>query len=273
MLVNITQTRCIGCGLCVTDCPQKNLMIKDGRAATVNDACMQCGHCVAICPENAVDIDDYDMNDVVEITKTLPMINSVGLLNTIKARRSMRQFKEMPVERDKLAKIIEAGRYTPTASNRQEISYIVVQNKIQKFRGLVIEALGKAGEATLKQEDISALSRGYAERWINIYNQYLEQPTVKDGLFFKVPALILIAGDSALDIGLVASNMELMAETQGLGVLYSGFISRACQHNAEIKALLGIKPQHEVMSTLLVGYPDVTYARTAPRKKPEISWS
>jgi nitroreductase len=66
--------------------------------------------------------------------------------------------------------------------------------------------------------------------------------------------------------------MELMACAQGLGVLYSGFLTRACA-SKKIKAAVGIPEGKEVLTVLLVGYPDVKYRRTAPRKKADIVWA
>jgi len=54
-------------------------------------------------------------------------------------------------------------------------------------------------------------------------------------------------------------------------VLYSGFISAALRSNPEAQALLGIgdKP---IVICLVLGYPKVTYQRTAPRKSADIVW-
>ena len=62
-MVNIDNEKCIGCGLCVSDCVADNIVIENGKATLIN-SCLQCGHCVSICPMNAVTIPDYDMNDV-----------------------------------------------------------------------------------------------------------------------------------------------------------------------------------------------------------------
>jgi len=44
-------------------------------------------------------------------------------------------------------------------------------------------------------------------------------------VFFGAPIVILIAGDNPIDARLTASNMELVVCANGLGVLYSGFIT------------------------------------------------
>jgi nitroreductase len=44
-------------------------------------------------------------------------------------RRSIRKYKETPVEREKILSILEAARIAPSAGNRQPWHFIVVENK------------------------------------------------------------------------------------------------------------------------------------------------
>lgn len=272
VMVIIEQTKCIGCGFCIKDCFPNNLMLKDGKATTIHNSCMQCGHCIAVCPANAIYINDYDMDNITELSKDSQIISPESLMYLIKSRRSIRHFKEKSIEKEKIRNIIEAGRYTPTGGNLQDISYVVVEEKMQEFRSLAINSLGNLSDNILKNKENTPLLRYYAKRWKEIHNKYMDDPMNKDNLFFHAPTVILITGTSTLDIGLAASNMELMTYTQDLGMVYSGFITRACQQNTEIKEFLGIKEQHEVQACMVIGYPDVTYLRTVPRKKPEVQW-
>ena len=52
-------------------------------------------------------------------------------MNTLEAiitRRSTRKFSDKPVEREKLDKIIESGRYAPSGGNSQTCHFIVIRN-------------------------------------------------------------------------------------------------------------------------------------------------
>lgn len=46
----------------------------------------------------------------------------------VKKRRSIRKYKPIPVEEDKLARVLEAGRLAPSAANRQPWHFIVVKD-------------------------------------------------------------------------------------------------------------------------------------------------
>ena len=45
--------KCVGCGLCVSLCPTKNLSLRDGKA-TAEDRCTMCYRCISRCPQKAI---------------------------------------------------------------------------------------------------------------------------------------------------------------------------------------------------------------------------
>lgn len=45
---------CIGCGSCLSDCPQSCIDMADGRAVIRQQNCLHCGNCAAVCPAGAV---------------------------------------------------------------------------------------------------------------------------------------------------------------------------------------------------------------------------
>jgi len=62
--VSIDEQRCKSCGLCVSVCPVKILVISDQlntrgyRPATCIDQmkCISCGSCAAVCPDVAIEL-------------------------------------------------------------------------------------------------------------------------------------------------------------------------------------------------------------------------
>ena len=75
----------------------------------------------------------------------------------------------------------------------------------------------------------------------------------------------MIAGTRELDAGMAAQNIENMAVAMNMGALYNGYLRRLFNSSPEIKSLLGAGDK-EILCCMLLGYPDVRYVRTAPRK-------
>lgn len=149
------------------------------------------------------------MSDVVEYNQEKFTIDSDTLLNFIKFERTVRQFKEKDVENEKILKIIEAGRFTQTASNAQNVNYIVVKDQIQEVRKITLEVLNSLGEYVLKSST-NTLYKRYAKMWIKMYNDFISNPLGADYLFFKAPVLIIVTSEHPLNAGLASANMKLM---------------------------------------------------------------
>ena len=69
-MVTIDHGACVGCGLCVRDCFEKNLVIEDGIARVLG-TCFECGHCIAVCPKNACAIDDMPTDGIRPVSAPL----------------------------------------------------------------------------------------------------------------------------------------------------------------------------------------------------------
>lgn len=272
-MFSVDKEKCIGCGQCVKDCPVRTISLVDNKAEINNDRCIKCGHCIAICPVNAVSTDTYDMTEVKPYEKEKFTVKSENLLNFIKFRRSVRRFKKEEVSKEDILKIIEAGRYTQTGSNSQDVSYIVLTEKVEEFKNLAYESLKNRGEYILANltPETEYLKR-YAEFWIRMYNEHQQNPAVNDELFFNAPCAIFVVANSPLNGGLASANMANMIEALGLGTFFSGFSAVAIQNDAKLAEFLGLEDSKNLISCIVLGHPDVKYKRTTPRKKADINW-
>lgn len=272
-MFKVDNEKCIGCGRCIKDCFPMDIEIVEGKAKINNVTCMKCGHCIAICPVAAVSTDDFNMEAVNNYDKEEFSVDADNLLNFIKFRRTVRQFKDKDVENEKLSKIIEAGRFTQTGSNRQDVSYIVVKEDLQQLKALAFESLKTIGEDMLANltSETTAYAR-YAKMWLKMYEAFKNDPIKNDKLFFNAPAIVIVTADSAVNGALASSNMELMTNALGLGTFFSGFFVMASQKSKTIMDLLEIKDGKQIVTCMVIGYPDVKYSRTVPRKEADISW-
>lgn len=247
--VIINQDICIGCGKCVGDCVSEKLALVNGKAQFMYERCILCGHCYAICPVNAVTLTKYgEINE--EKPVPFDIIDSDKLLSFMKSRRSIRRFTDERVSEEDIAKIIEAGRYCPTGTNAQDYSFTVITDSLDELEKDAVSVFRKAQKIGGK---LSA---------------YIRNSTIDDHFFFKgAPLVIVVNGKGKTSPCLASSYMELMAESLGLGVLYSGFFIAAAKLMPKISKKLHTPDGHDPVTCLVIGYPDVKYERIPPRNE------
>lgn len=261
-MVVIDEKKCIGCGLCAADCIAQSIVIEE--KARIKKDCFQCGHCVAVCPQGAVSIPEYDMVDVEKYDADSFAVNPEQLLHSIKFRRSIRNYKPEAVPEDVLRMLAEAGRYTATAKNSQSNGFVFVQKEMGELKDRVWQFIDDIAHKDIREIDKAFLP-------YLVFNQRRKKDATDDYLFRNAPVVLYVVSDSALDAGLAAQNMEMMGVSLGLGMLYNGYLARVSDANAELKEWLGIEDR-KICACMLLGYPAVHYARTAPRKPAEIIW-
>ncbi len=248
-VIRIDREKCIGCGLCVKDCPASFLSLQNGKATTGGPGCIECGHCYAICPAEAVEMKGYSYEGCDGYGE-MSEFDSDKLLTAMKSRRTIRQYKNTPVEDEKIKMILEAGRYCPTAKNSQNIAYTV---------------LSKDTMAELEAEAVKLFRSG--KKVVSPFVESIKKHDFPETFFFKgAPLVIVVSSSSTNDAALACSYMELMAESLGLGVLYSGFFVAASKLSPKIRKALDLPRGHKAVNCMIMGYPDVRYKRIAPRK-------
>ena len=261
-MVLIDREKCIGCGLCAADCIGHVISLESGKAE-ITKGCFQCGHCVAICPQDAVSFagDKYDMQDVEPVGAGFG-IDADTMLHAIKTRRSIRRFQKECPDRAVLEKVLEAGRFSPTASNSQNVSYIVFTEKTAELEALMMEELRSL--------------EGNEEAFYKIFEppMSLDRVNFRDDNFILkgAPAVIVTVSPHPVNAAIASCNMEMEAAALGLGALYVGYFTLMARRNQRLRDYLGLTDKDRVITCLALGWPDVEYQRTVPRKKAKVEW-
>ncbi len=249
--VNIKQDECVKCGLCVKDCPIHAIEMSDSGAHVVMEDCFMCGHCLAICPKNIITISGFEDEPIELIGDT--RVNSDKFLLQMKARRSVRFFTDEDVSMEMIMKIIEAGQYSPTATNRQGVSFVVLKDNKEEYEKIVVSAF----------RPLIKVARMFSKKFSKI--------EIDDNhIFKKAPVVIVIKSNDVVDGALAASAMEIMTQSLGLGVFYSGMFAVIANKSPKLKKMLKMSKKEKVVTALVIGHPDVKYKRTAPKERANI---
>ena len=236
---------CIGCGQCARDCVACCIQIENGKAKIAEDVCIGCGHCFAVCPKNAVELRGWGEGGGEPVSAP---VDADALLGMMKSRRTTRQFLDKEIPQDVLQKLLEAGRYAPTAENHQVVEFIVLDKERDEIERKAVTMFRKAIEKISKIVPWTA----------NL--------VIDDHFFFKgAPLVLLVTNKAGIDRGLAAAYVELMANAQGLGVLYSGFFLLANKLSPAIRKRIPVRKGYKISNCMVIGYPSVKYQRVPPR--------
>lgn len=168
--------------------------------------------------------------------------NDMDVTDVILSRRSIRKYKDTPVEREKLEKIVECGISAPSGLNKQPWQVRVVDNP---------EYINGISEIFLK------------------HNPGAKNDDFKT-MFQNAPAVIFIAspidGWGQLDCGLLGENMIIAAQSLGLGTCCLGGPIDFMKNTEEARPYLEklqIPTDYSILYAIGVGYPD-----EAPEARP-----
>ena len=158
------------------------------------------------------------------------------VMEAIQERRSVRAYEPREVEDDKLLRILEAGRLSPSASNRQERRFVVVKDA--GMRKLLSEAA--------KNQKFVA-----------------EAPVVIVACAAVDTDYVMMCGQLAypIDTAIAVDHMTLQAVEEGLGTCWIGAFDEE-----RVKEILDIPDEVRVVSLLPIGYPaDVSRPKSRMR--------
>ena len=149
------------------------------------------------------------------------------LQNVLQQRRSIRKYKQQPVEKEKIEEMIQAAIYSESWKNSQTPRYHVIQSKE------MLEQFKKKCLPEFNQKNIA------------------DAPVLIVTTFVKDRAG-LQNGWGVYDCGLANQNLILKATELGLGTLVMGI-----RDERAIRELLEIPVQETIVSVIGVGYPNI----------------
>lgn len=167
------------------------------------------------------------------------------LMEIIKARKSVRKYKPLPIERKKIQLCIEAARLAPSADN------------MQPWRFIVIDA------PEMKKAFCIHVCKGIYRR-----TRFIENAPVIVVILAKLNFLVHRVGKAVsrvnlqlIDIGIAGEHLVLRAQELGIGTCWINLfnVTKAAK-------FLALPRNYKVVSLIAMGYP----AEGATRNRPDL---
>lgn len=262
--LKIDREKCVACGECIADCVKQALeadpdgypvMTEDGEAA-----CFECQHCMAVCPTGALSVSGKNPEE------SMPLDNwpdGGQMEQLIRGRRSVRRYKNEPVDPPLVARMLDIVSSAPTARNNMRLTYSVVEDPavMNKVRATAYRAVRKAADSGALPSGLE-IFESYAERW---------ESSGADTIFRGAPHLLIASSPSGgaapeADCVIGLSYFELLAQSMGIGTVWLGLglwaLTRICP---ELLARMNVPEDHTVGFVMGFGKPAVRYRRAVQR--------
>lgn len=165
----------------------------------------------------------------------------------IKGRRSIRRFKDQPIDHALLSEIIETASYAPSWKHTQITRYIAVSGELKnKIADECTSAYPRNGEIIAQAPMLIVVTYIKGRSGFERDGSY---STVKEGSW------------QMFDAGVASQSFCLAAYEQGIGSVIMGIFDEA-----KAASLLELPEEREIVALIPIGYPDEE--PVAPKRKP-----
>lgn len=165
----------------------------------------------------------------------------------IKGRRSIRRFKNQPVDHDLLAQVVETASYAPSWKNTQITRYIAVEGELKDHIAAECTSSFPGNGTTIANAPMLIAVTVLKNRCGYERDGSFTTPRKDTWQMF--------------DAGIASEAFCLAAYEQGLGTVILGIFDEA-----KIVDLLAIPDDRELVALIPIGYQDEE--PVAPRRKP-----
>ncbi|SMG39918.1 nitroreductase family protein [Dethiosulfovibrio salsuginis] len=149
------------------------------------------------------------------------------LIDVILARRSIRRYKDRPVEKEKIDALVRCAAAAPSAGNGRPVHFIVIRDrvvldgiaKVHPYGAMLAQA--PVAVVICADKDKNPLSRSYWEQ----------------------------------DCGAAMENLLIAAQAMDLGAVWLG-VCHLPDEGAEIRSMIHVPDHVPIMGIASIGYPD-----------------
>jgi nitroreductase len=171
----------------------------------------------------------------------------MALLDLVQHRRSIRDFLDLPVERQKIITCLEAARLAPSAGNSQPWKFIVVDDR--QIKNKICDA---------------AFSGIYSlNSFCKMAPVIVAVVSEKSRFLAQIGGMFRGTKYYLIDIGIAIEHFVLQAEELGLGTCWIGWFNERV-----VKPILDIPPNKKLDILIALGYYDIARVRSEHGREP-----
>jgi len=257
--IDIDLSLCNKDGLCISECPA--FLFERGKnkfpvvVPEAAERCILCGHCIAVCTTGAISLAGQHPNELVPLDPALEILPEAAE-QFMRSRRSVRRFRDKPVDKDMVRRCIDTARYAPSGINTQPVNWIVVEDP-----DLMV---------TLVDLTAKSLRRlPYFMPYLNAWDQGI------DLILRNAPQLVVAHApkggmDNTTNCVVALAHFDLAAHALGLGTCWAGLFTHAAGRSKSIASALCIPESHKIYGALMLGRPKYGFKRLPERKHPPV---
>lgn len=317
----VDYSKCKSCRRCFDACPSYGYVWGDDNYPHPHgyggypDACISCWNCVAVCPHGAIRVEGAYYVDrgrhKTYLRKNISLPHPFGekdrrpyesyakqlteVERVVYTRRSNRLFNQKKaVPEETVNRVLEAGRFAPSAGNNQPYRFIVISDKkiIQELEHGAMRSL-----RLLKNLYFDKSGKGKRPLWkrifFTVYSWFDPQSMdprpftavekadrIDEKIYWDAPVVIMVLKNTLgisnpdLDVGICCQNMVLAAHSFGLGTCYISLAIKSMNLPLMkgFRKKLSIARPWKAVTCIALGYPVGKIDGVIARDTPQVDW-
>jgi len=274
---------CNGDGICADVCPGNVLEVVNDTAGSVEqrvESCIYCGQCVAVCPTESLRMPRLEMEDFQRLKK--PQFGYDEFYEFLRLRRSVRVFKDRPIERDVIEKVLEAAATAPMGFPPHTTEILVIESPeereflltelVKRYDSMIKTFSNPVGRLMVRfsagAEDFNMLEKHIVESARFANELYRRDGT--DRYMYGAPVLMIFHGSRwgmsyQQNAHLVCHHAMLAAVSLGLGTTILGVIPPIVDQSKALRERYAIPKDNRILTSLILGYPKYRYRQGVRR--------
>jgi nitroreductase/NAD-dependent dihydropyrimidine dehydrogenase PreA subunit len=283
----IQSETCCKCGICAQICPASVIEKNNSGIVFKPDfihLCLGCGQCMAACKTKSIHAKGlaYD-KDFFEFS------GQDDFFSMIETRRSVRRFKPQPLNKDEINKILDAVSFAPhgDAEMHVEVTVINDRKKIMQALPVMSHFFDKLAKWLKNPFMRSLIKKRKGKHTLNTLLNHL-LPRIEKGIYRQIDfnydgitrgahTLLLFhahkeAEEHIEDAHIYVTYAMLAAQAMGLGTTIIGLVPAAMNKTPDLMEMFSIPKGHEIVVSLILGYPKYKYYRAVKRQLKRVNW-